>query len=308
MITYILTGGTIGSSIGADGVARPDADISVFTGEDAAIRIPYNILSENLDAAHLNLLIKETADVIREGESEGIIITHGSDTLQYTAAILDIIFGGADIPIVLVAANYVLTDPRSNGKANLYFAQRFIKEKRGHGVFICYKNPKEAVKIHCGGKLMPHEAFSDKIKSVNDKIYGYYKDDTDKSTTEYIQLGNIEEKEAYDGSIPCLDEKPGSILRLEPYPGMSYPEIGEGVKAVLLGSFHSGTIAVNDGLKSFLDKAHQRGIAVWLCGITRESTEYETISSYKKMGIHPVYDVSPVYAYCMLWLRGFFSA
>lgn len=301
MITYILTGGTIGSSIGDDGIARPDADVSGLIDKTAKIRKPYTILSENLDAKHLNLLIKETADVLREGESEGIIITHGSDTLQYSAAMLDIVFGGSEIPIVFVAANYVLEDPRSNGKDNLYFAQRFIKEKRGKGVFVCYRNPGEEVKIHTGGKLMPHEVFSDKIKSVDDGIYGYYKDGA-----EYIQTGSVGEKEPYDGNIPCLDEKEGSILRIEPYPGMSYPETVAGVKAVLLGSYHSGTIAVNDALKEFTDKAHRQGAEVWLCGITRDGTEYETISNYEKLGIHPIYDVSPVYAYCMLWLKGVF--
>ena len=306
MITYILTGGTIGSSIGSDGVARPDADMSALIDKDAKIRAPYTILSENLDAKHLNLLIKETADVLREGESEGIIITHGSDTLQYSAAMLDIVFGGAQIPIVFVAANYVLADPRSNGKANLYFAQRFIKEKRGCGVFACYKNPGEETKIHSGSKLMPHEVFSDKIKSVDEGIFGCYRDNTDMSDAEYIQAGNAEEREPYDGSVSLLKEDPGCILRIEPYPGMCYPEMGAGVTAVLLGSYHSGTIAVNSALKEFAEKACRRGIAVWLCGISSKGTEYETISEYEELGIRPIYDVSPVYAYCRLWLKGAF--
>ena len=306
MITYILTGGTIGSTVGEDGVARPDADVSGLFYKDAKIRVPYTILSENLDAKHLNLLIEETADSIREDGCEGIIITHGSDTLQYSAALLDIVFGGADIPVVLVAANYVLADPRSNGKANLYFAQRFIKEKRGRGVFVCYKNPGEEVKIHSGRKLMPHEAFSDMIRSVGDRILGYYNDSEDMFSAEYMQVGSADEKEHCDGNIPHLDEEPGSVLKIEPFPGMSYPEIGAGVKAILLGSYHSGTIAVNDSLKAFTDKAARRGITVWLCGISRNGTEYETISCYERLGIHPIYDVSPIYAYCMLWLKGTF--
>ena len=49
---------------------------------------------------------------------DGVIITHGTDTLQYTAAFTGYIMAGAQIPIVLVSANYVLEDVRSNGVDN----------------------------------------------------------------------------------------------------------------------------------------------------------------------------------------------
>ena len=302
MITYILTGGTIGSSIGEDGIARPTADVSSMIGDDSQLRVPYNILSENLDGKHLNLLMEETAAVIKEGECEGIIITHGSDTLQYSAAMLDLVFGGVDLPIVLVAANYVLTDLRSNGKANLYFAQRFIKEKRSNGVFICYKNEGEAVKIHRGRDVLPHEAFSDVLKSMGGSCFAEYKYDSDMSAAVYKQDGCEIRDDSYDGRIPRLDD-PGCVLRIEPYPGMGYPVIGSDVKAVLLGSYHSGTVGINDGLKNFLSAAKDKGTDVYLCGLSRAGTEYESISTYDELGIKAIYDVSPVYAYCMLWLR-----
>lgn len=302
MITYILTGGTIGSSIGEDGIARPTADVSRLIADDSQLRVPYNILSENLDGKHLNLLIEETAAVIKEGVSEGIIITHGSDTLQYSAAMLDMVFSGADLPIVLVAANYVLTDARSNGKANLYFAQRFIKEKRSNGIFVCYKNDGEAVKIHRGRDVLPHEAFSDALKSVGGSCFAEYCYDKDMSAAVYKQNGTESRDDRYIGSIPVLDD-PGCVLRIEPYPGMVYPVIGNGVKAVLLGSYHSGTVGIGDDLKCFLSAAKDKGIDVYLCGLSRAGTEYESISTYDELGINAIYDVSPVYAYCMLWLK-----
>ena len=302
MITYILTGGTIGSSIGEDGIAHPDADLSALIGTDAEVRIPYNIQSENLDGDHLNLLIEETAAVIKEGKSEGIVITHGSDTLQYSAAMLDIIFGGTDMPIVLVAANYVLNDPRSNGKANLFFAQRFIKEKRSCGIFVSYKNDGEAVKIHRGVDVLPHEPFSDVIKSIDGKCFAEYNYDEDMAAAVYKQNDTENRDPGYDGSVPRL-AAPGCVLRIEPYPGMAYPAIGSNVKAVLFGSYHSGTIGINDALRHFLAAAKDRGIDAYLCGLSRAGTEYESISTYDKLGIKVIYDVSPVYAYCMLWLK-----
>ena len=303
MITYILTGGTIGSSIGEDGIAHPDADLSSMLGTDADIRIPYNIQSENLDGRHLNLLIEETGNVIKEGRSEGVVITHGSDTLQYSAAMLCLIFGKADIPIVLVAANYVLSDPRSNGEDNLYYARRFIEEKRAKGVFVCYRNTGEDVKIHAGDMLLEHEAFSDTLRSADDRWYATYRGSDDPDGAEYVANPRYRGERSFAMSRAESVPADGCILRIDPYPGMRYPEIDDEVKAVLLNTYHSGTICIDDGLRSFAQESGKRKINIYLCGLSREATEYESISHYEELGIKPVYDITPGTVYCMLWLK-----
>ena len=290
MITEIHTGGTIGSRINEKGVAVPEAA--------AEGRRPYTILSENLCAEYLNLLLDEVGDVLRDPDTEGIVITHGTDTLQYSAAMLQEVFANAACPIMLVSANYVSGDPRSNGAVNREYAYRFIREKRGCGVFVSYRNPGEDLSVHAGDRLLEHEVFSDRVESLPGQWYGKYSVDEGR----YTANPEYRKKESKaDGKHPKLSD--GSVLWLRPYPGMIYPSLSEETRAVLLGSYHSGTIAVNNGLKNFLREASARKIPVYLCGLSHDATVYETSAAYESLGIVPLYDESPITAYCRLWLR-----
>ena len=64
-------------------------------------------------------LAKYIKEQIESEKYDGIIITHGTDTLQYTSAMLGYMFDDVSIPIVLVSSNYVLEDKRANGLINL---------------------------------------------------------------------------------------------------------------------------------------------------------------------------------------------
>lgn len=113
-ILVVFTGGTIGSRYN-DGVISPDSStryklIEMYKqnggyAEFDAIS-PYTVLSENLNGEYFNLLYNSVKENINN--YDGIIVTHGTDTLQYTSAVLSYMFGLCNTPIVLVSANYPL--------------------------------------------------------------------------------------------------------------------------------------------------------------------------------------------------------
>ena len=88
---------------------------------------PYRILSENMNAGYVNRLADCVRKVMARNDSEGIIITHGTDTLQYTAALLSYVFGTDCVPVLLVSSDFPLEDERANGMANFMRAVEFIK-------------------------------------------------------------------------------------------------------------------------------------------------------------------------------------
>lgn len=175
-ILVIFTGGTIGSTI-TDNIISPNKSTSsllinkyneLYDDNECVFDVsyPYSILSENLSATELNILIKEIKQNIEE-EYDGIIVTHGTDTIQYTAAALDYIFCDIEIPILIVSSNYPLENVEANGLINFAAAIKFIEDNISNGVFVAYENHDGIVYYHRGNKLVKHLETDDQLFSID---------------------------------------------------------------------------------------------------------------------------------------------
>lgn len=303
-VLVVFTGGTIGSSAAEDGYFSPDEAkpyklLEMYrkvSGDEVCFETaePYRTLSENLDGSH----IRELISCIREGlsqEYDGIIVTHGTDTLQYTASALSYAFGNTSVPIVLVSSNYILEDPKANGLWNFYYAVLFIRSQLGNGVFVSYQNEGADPVIHRGSRLQPHEPYEDALYSIGKVSYGWFKGE------QFIKNPEFQEKK---DEIPCLDWKwedgLSRVLYIQPYVGMSYPGLDEDTKAVLLGSYHSGTINTEScRIRKFTDEAKEKGIPVFMTG-ARAGETYESVKPLKELGIKVLPEASPVAVYMKL--------
>lgn len=309
-IRIIFTGGTIGSAekdniISTDSKAAytllekyrkeyDDADVSFETSE------PLRMLSENLSASEINLIIKSVGEAVTE-DTDGIIVTHGTDTIQYTAAALSLILDSINIPVMLVSSAYPLDDERQNGTDNFAAAVEFIKEKAGCGVFVPYRNKEDGyVMIHDAQKLMSHHETTDSLFSLDDEYYACYM----KDNNEIILNAGFHKAEMSEHEKPAgigYSDDPG-ILVVAPYPGCSY-EFGEltGYKYVLFRPYHSATLdTANEKFVSFCRKATEAGLKLYLSGCSR-STMYESTLTYRSLGIE-ILPYAPFPAdYMRLW-------
>ncbi len=309
-IRIIFTGGTIGSAekdniISTDSKAAytllekyrkeyDAADVSFETSE------PLRMLSENLSASEINLIIKSVRQAVTE-DTDGIIVTHGTDTIQYTAAALSLILGSISIPVMLVSSAYPLDDERQNGTDNFAAAVEFIKEKAGCGVFVPYRNKEDGyVMIHDAQKLMSYHETTDSLFSLDDEYYACYM----KDHNEIILNAGFHKAEMSEHEKPAgigYSDDPG-ILVVAPYPGCSY-EFGEltGYKYVLFRPYHSATLdTANEKFVSFCRKATEAGLKLYLSGCSR-NTMYESTLTYRSLGIEILpYAPFPV-DYMRLW-------
>ncbi len=144
-ISILHTGGTIASSISYEtgGVITrftPEEIIAMFPElkEIANIksRLISNMFSEDMNFNHYNLIAKEIEKELKQG-SDGIIITHGTDTLGFTSAALTFILENLSKPVILVASQRSSDRGSTDARLNLISAANFIAKTDFQDVAIC---------------------------------------------------------------------------------------------------------------------------------------------------------------------------
>ena len=306
-LLFIFTGGTIGSTFDGDYIStdksKPYKLIDAYKKKfgidfDFDITEPYTELSENNTGKIISILCKCAKDNSNKNY-DGLIITHGTDTLQYSAAALGYALGNGSIPICIVSSNKPIEDKNANGLENLHGAIKFIEQRNPKGVWVIYKNPNDNVKIHRGTRLIASQPYSDCFYSVCDSFYGELD-----SNFKFIPNKNYNEKgdETEIFSDFNLDNECSEILRLEPYPGMIYPKINDKIKYIIHGTYHSGTINTkSEYVQNFFETAKIQGVKIYLSGICNGKS-YSSTKAYKNSRLIPLPIASPISMYIKLWL------
>ena len=133
-ISLISTGGTIASTVDY----RTGAVTAQFTAEDVLRAVPElagranyrgrvvaNILSENMDPAIWQRLARAVHEEIEAG-ADGVVVMHGTDTMQYSAAVLAFMLD-SPVPIVFTGSQRSADRPSSDNVMNAVCAVEAAK-------------------------------------------------------------------------------------------------------------------------------------------------------------------------------------
>ena len=157
-ILLLTTGGTIASMPGGEGL-EPHRS-GVMERELNQLRTYYNITV--LDAMCLdssNIRPEEWQQIARlifenRAGYDGIVVSHGTDTMAYTASAVTFMLPGINLPVVFTGSQLPLADVLSDGPDNLRTA--FAMAAAGHpGVFLAFDRKVmlgcRAVKVRASG-------------------------------------------------------------------------------------------------------------------------------------------------------------
>ena len=162
VVKLIATGGTIAMKI--DPVKH--APVPAISGEDLVSTVPEiakiarievlnlsNVPSDYMDPDRWIQLQKAVTEALARPEVAGVIVSHGTDTLEETAYFLDLTVNNPK-PIVLIGAQRNASEKDFDGPRNLYNAARVCvaPEAKGKGAMIVLNNQinaaREVTKTH----------------------------------------------------------------------------------------------------------------------------------------------------------------
>jgi len=237
-ILLLNTGGTIASNKSENGL------VPKYSGLDLINCIPklkrlcninykdiLNIDSSNIQPEDWVIIAKEVYEGLKI--YDGIVLTHGTDTMAYTSSILSFMIKNLRKPVVITGAQTPLTENKNDGKKNLLDA------------FLVCINGLPGVNIVFNGKIIKGcRAFKAGTKNYNAYI-----------SVNYPYLGRVinsnvdiyaNKKTYFSESIKLDDKIKSNVFLLKLIPGTK-PEIFDclanmGYKGIVIESFGVGGI------------------------------------------------------------------
>ena len=256
-ILLLTTGGTIASTPGAEGLQPRRA--GVMANQLQQLGTFYEISVEDvmcLDSS--NIRPEEWQQIARkiyarQAAFDGIVVSHGTDTMAYTASAVTFMLPGVQIPVVFTGSQLPLGDVLSDGPDNLRTA--FAMAASGApGVFLAFDR---RIMLGCRAVKVRASDFA-AFESVNSRYAGTVS-----------SRGLVLDPRVLPpaGKQPALlDSISSSVFLLKLTPGLS-PEIfpaliAMGYKGIVIEAFGLGGINVLDSGLSGIRAAVEAGISV----------------------------------------------
>jgi glutamyl-tRNA(Gln) amidotransferase subunit D len=307
-IALLGTGGTIASKVdyrtGGVSAALSASEIyaSVPELENYASIEPEVLLneySENLKPADWTIIADKIKEKVTSGKYQGIIVSHGTDTMHYTAAALSFALQNLPIPVVLVGAQRSSDRPSSDAALNLIGATIFAVKSELTGVFVGMHatTSDDVIACHLGTRVRKnHTSRRDAFESIVGVPIALIRGEVLEMQLEQTGLKLKKRNNNTNGLVVRPDFDRRAVL-LKYYPGFN-PEfishaVAAGYKAIILEGTGLGHVskecfpqirnAVESGTLIFMTSQ-----CIW--GRTR-MTVYETGRDLLDIGVIPLSDM-----------------
>jgi glutamyl-tRNA(Gln) amidotransferase subunit D len=201
-------------------------------------KLLFSLASEDMAPAHWQILAKEAHQQIKDG-AEGVIITHGTDTMHYTSAALSFMLQNLPCPIIFTgsqrSSDRGSSDAETNLRASLIASRADIS-----GVFICMHHDMsdDICALNFGTKVRKmHTTRRDAFRSIN---------------THPAAMVHLAQEKIETLSPECPSRKPGAapVLsdKLNTNVAMQYIYPGIKPSAISALSSYDGVVLIGTGL------------------------------------------------------------
>ena len=173
MLSLLATGGTIACTPGPDGLEPTlrAADLLACLGSALPCRVrPQDVFlldSSNVQPEEWCALARAVREAL--DASDGVVITHGTDTMAYTAAALSFLLAGVQKPVILTGSQLPPGHPLSDARLNLLRAIAAAQAGVA-GVYVCFGD-RLISGVRC---VKTHTTAMDAFSSVNAPLAGRF--------------------------------------------------------------------------------------------------------------------------------------
>lgn len=280
-------------------------------------RQPLETDSSNMTLTHWNILLDDFK-AIDFSHYAGVIITHGTDTIGYTAPLVAILLSHLTIPVVLVSSNEHLRSPLANGHKNFMDSVAFIVTQSSNdpdlrkicGTYVAYSYDLRTTTFYIATEVKQSQAFVNRYESRTGTDFGYmennqfYVTNIDRANRQhkdsFIHIGQFFDQWGYPGKtvldrVSRLDNK---VLLLQPYIGLNYEalQIPTGIEAILSSTYHSYTFSLSEEPDYNIHALTGKGVAVYFANYLYN--EYAQADSFQ--GVDFLVGTTTEYAYAKL--------
>lgn len=231
--------------------AVPVEDIAQVTGEQVV-----RIGSQDMNDSVWLTLAKRINELLNNSDIDGIVITHGTDTMEETAFFLNLTVK-SDKPVVLVGAMRPSTAISADGPANLYNAVIVAgaPESKGKGVLVAM----DGKIIAARSVLKTHTLDVETFKAANNDALGYIHN----GKVYYTNTCNKKHTTQSAFDVTNLTELPkvGIVYSYSNIDAdMAKPMLNNGYKGIIHAGVGNGNI--HENIFPVLEQARRQGIQV----------------------------------------------
>lgn len=179
-IVIITTGGTITSKVdyatgGVSPLTKPE-DVLLATPElldivnIKKVISPFAVFSEDMTSREWQIIAKEVAKELNQKDISGVIVTHGTDTLHYTAAALSFMLKNLNKPVALVGGQRSSDRGSFDGGMNLICAAHYCKSNIAEVAIVMHGNSSDNFCIASRGTNVKkmHTSRRDAFRPINE--------------------------------------------------------------------------------------------------------------------------------------------
>ncbi|MBS3148581.1 Glu-tRNA(Gln) amidotransferase subunit GatD [Candidatus Woesearchaeota archaeon] len=312
-VAILSTGGTIASRIDY----RTGGVYADYTAEDFISMCPeltgianikavkvMSMMSEDATSDDWNTMAQTIAKTLPE--VDGIVVTHGTDTMHYTSSALSFLLKNLTKPVIITGAQRSIDRGSSDAFMNLACAVNAAANWDGAEVCICMHSTMsdDACWLLRGTKVRKmHTSRRDAFRPINDEPLARVTPD-----------GKIEPMSSYrkrNGGSTTLRKagKDAALILIHPNmdPGIIEYHIKQKIKGIVLAATALGHVPLNNprSLENALRKAVKAGIPIFICS----QTLYGRVNPYVyaglrklsiEIGAHYLFDMLPETAYAKL--------